>query len=241
MRSCANKKIIVITGASRGLGRALVEEFSQKNNFLVLCAKNLKNLKSVCRKLKKEGTECCASKIDVSNKKEVIKFIRTTLKKFSKIDILVNNAGVIQKAKPIEKITDQEYEKCLKTNLDSIFYALREVIPPMRKRGSGIIVTISSTAGRQGNSHFAAYSASKFAVTGLMQSAARYLGGYGIRCLTILPGAMNTDMRKYILGEEDANKQQSPESVAKIVKTAIENEIEFSNGSEIEIRDGKIT
>ena len=220
MKNLFDKKVIVITGASRGLGKALAESFSDPGNILVLCAKN---------------------SVDVSKKKDIIKFIRTTLKKFSKIDILINNAGAIHKAKPLEKITDEEYHRCLNTNLDPVFYALREVIPPMRKRGSGTIVTISSTAGKRGNPDFAAYSTSKFAVTGLMQSAARYSGKYGIRCLTILPGGMNTAMRKYILGAEDASKQQTPESVAEIIKAAVENQSKFPNGSEIEIRDGKVT
>lgn len=219
MRELADKKVIVITGASRGLGKALADSFSNPENILALCDKN---------------------SVDVSKKTDIVKFIRTTLKNFSKIDILINNAGAIHKAKPLEKITDEEYQRCLKTNLDAVFYALREVIPSMRKRGSGTIVTISSTAGKRGNPDFAAYSTSKFAVTGLMQSAARYLGNYGIRCLTIFPAGMNTAMRKYILGAEDARKQQTPRSVAEIIKTAVENPAKFPNGSEIEVRNGKI-
>lgn len=219
MKKFADKKIVVITGASKGLGQALAKNFSGPENILVLCDR---------------------SSVDVSKKKDIVKFIKTTLKKYSRIDILINNAGAIHKAKPPEKITDAEYQRCLKTNLDAVFYALRESIPSMKKRGAGTIVTISSTAGKRGNPDFAAYSTSKFAVTGLMQSAARYLDKYGVRCITIFPAGMNTAMRKYILGAKDANGQQSPESVAKIVKTAVKDPMKFPNGSEIEVRDGKI-
>jgi|SRR3989344_4533204 len=241
MKKAENKKVIVITGASRGLGKALAGSFLDPGNILVLCSKNIKELKAVCDSLKNKKANCYPVRIDVSKKKDVVKLIQTTIKKFSKIDVIINNAGIIHKAKPLEKITDEEYNLCLKTNLDSVFYALKEVIPSMKKRGVGTIVTISSTAGKRGNPDFAAYSTSKFAVTGLMQSAARYLGNYGIRCITILPAGMNTDMRKYILGEEDAKKQQTPKLVAEIIKSVIENEAKFPNGSEIEIRDGKIT
>lgn len=241
MKGLLNKKVIAITGASRGLGKALAEIYSEPENILILCAKNTKELNRVRDDLKTKGIECHAFKIDVSKKKDIVKLIRTTLKKFSKIDILINNAGTIHKSKPLEKITDKEYYRCLKTNLDSVFYALKAVIPSMIKRGAGTIITISSTAGKRGNPDFAAYSTSKFAVTGLMQSAARYLGGYGIRCITVLPAGMNTAMRKHILGDNDASRQQTPESVAEIIKTAIENKAGFANGSEIEIRDGKIT
>jgi len=207
---------------------------------LILCSKNIKELKTVCNILKNKGADCYPFKVDVSKKKDTINFIRKILKKFEKIDILINNAGTIHKAKPLEKITDKEYSQCLKTNLDSVFYTLREIIPSMITRKSGAIVTISSMAGKRGNPDFAAYSTSKFAVTGLMQSTARYLDKYGVRCLTILPGGMNTDMRKYILGTSDAKKQQSPVIVAQIIKKIVESEIQFPNGSEIEIRDGKI-
>ena len=240
MANILDKKIIVITGASRGLGRALAEKLGAPDNILVLCAKDIKNLNNVCAKLKKRNIQCYAFKVDVSKKSEITKFIKNVIKRFYKIDILVNNAGVIHKKRLIEKITDNEYKLCLRTNLDSVFYALKEIIPGIKKRKNGTIITISSTAGKRGNPAFAAYSTSKFAVTGLMQSTARYLGEYGIRCITILPAAMNTAMRKYILGASDASKQQSPESVAQIIKKVFENKTKFPNGSEVEIRDGKI-
>src|SRR3989344_277952 len=200
MKRFVGKKVIVITGASRGLGKALAGSFASSSNILALCSKDIKKLKKGCDDLKKKGADCYPVRVDISNKKDVVNFIRTTIKKFAKIDVLINNAGAIHKAKPPEKITDEEYNRCLKTNLDAVFYALKEVIPSMIKRKSGTIVTISSTAGKRGNPDFAAYSASKFAVTGLMQSAARYLDKYGVRCVTVFPAGMNTAMRKYILG-----------------------------------------
>lgn len=240
MGNFIGKKIVVITGASRGLGKALAERLGTPDNVLVLCAKDIKRLNYVCTKIKKTNTQCYAFKVDIAKKSEITKFITSTLKKFSKIDILINNAGAIHKAKPLEKITDEEYDKCLKTNLDSVFYALKEVIPDMKKGKDGIIITISSTAGKRGNPDFAAYSTSKFAVAGLMQSTARYLDSYRIRCITIFPSGMNTAMRRYILGAQNASKQQSPESVAQIIKNIIDNKTKFPNGSEIEIRDSKI-
>lgn len=241
MNGSENKKIILITGASKGLGKSLAEKLAGPNNILILCSKNIKELNEVCLELKNMTTECYAYQVDVSDEASIIKFLKTVLNKFLKIDILINNAGAIHLGKPIEEITDKEFELCMKTNFNSVFYALREVIPAMKKRGTGTIITISSTAGKRGNPDFAAYSASKFAVAGLMQSVARFLEGSGVRCLNFFPSGMNTDMRKYILGEEDANKQQTPESVAEIIRKTIENPIKFPNGSEIEIRDGKIT
>ncbi len=241
MKNVQNKKVVVITGASGGLGKALAAEFAQKDNILVLCAKDINELNSVCSELKNKNAKCYPFKVDVSKRIEIEKFITTVVKKFSRIDVLINNAGAIHKPKPIDKITDKEYELCLRTNLDSVFYAIRKVIPSMKKNKSGTIITIASTAGKRGNPDFAAYSASKFAVIGLMQSVARYLGQFGIRCLTISPAGMNTQMRSYILGKDDAKKQQSPQSVARLIKGALEDNLKYPNGSEIEIRDGKIS
>ena len=240
MNRSQNKKIVVITGASRGLGRALAKKLASPDRILVLCSRDSKELKKVYLELKNEEVECYAYRVDVSKKKSVIKFFSMVLEKFGKIDILINNAGAIHKKKLMEKITDKEFELCMKTNFESVFYTLREIIPAMKKRKSGTIVSISSSAAKRGNPDFAAYSASKFAVTGLMQSVARSLEGYGIRCLTIFPVGINTDMRKYILGADDARKQQSPDSVAELIKKTIENPAEFPNGSEVLIRDGQV-
>jgi len=235
-----NKKIIVITGASKGLGKELAKKLASPSNVMILCSRDIKELNKFCLELKDKGSECYPSKVDISKKADIIKYFRTILKKFSKIDILINNAGAIHKKNPIEKLSGKELNLCMKTNFESVFYTLHEIIPGMKKRGNGIIVTISSTAGKRGNPDFAVYSASKFAVTGLMQSASRYLEGSGVRCLTILPAGMNTTMREYILGAEDAKKQQSPESVSEIIKNAIKDQMTFPNGSEIIIRDGRI-
>ena len=240
MNDTQNKKIVVITGASRGLGRAIAKKLASPESILVLCSRDIKKLKKVYLELKNEEVECYAYRVDVSKKKSVIKFFRMVLKKLGKIDILINNAGAIHKKKLMEKITDKEFELCMKTNFESVFYTLREIIPAMKKRKSGTIISISSTTAKRGNPDFAAYSASKFAVTGLMQSAARSLDDYGIRCLTIFPSGIRTDMRKYILGADEASTQQSPDSVAEHIKNTIENVVEFPNGSEIVIRDGQI-
>lgn len=241
MEKLTNKRVVIITGASTGLGRAMAEKLANRDTVFILCARNIKKLTRVCHNLKSRGAECYPSRIDVSKKVDITNFIKKSLKRFSKIDILINNAGAIHKGGPIEKISDKEFDLCMRTNFDSVFYALRETIPAMKKQGSGVIITISSTASRKGNPNFAAYSASKFAVAGLMQSTAGYLGKYGIRCITIFPAGINTAMRKYILGTRDANKQQTAESVAKVIETAIINEARFPNGSEIEIREGKIS
>jgi len=234
------KRVIIITGASEGLGRSLAIELAKPDNILILCSRNNKAMLSLCSEIKRKGVECYAYRVDILSKSEIIRFIRTIAIRFSKIDLLINNAGAIHKGKLIEKITDEEFILCMKTNLDSVFYTLREVIPRMRKRDEGIIVTISSTAGKRGHPDYAAYSASKFAVAGLMQSTARSLDGNKIRCITIFPAGMNTKMRKYILGNSDAAKQQSTDIVARLINEAIQDKKKFPNGCEIVIRDGKI-
>ena len=237
----SNKKIIVVTGAGRGLGRALAKTLAGPDTIIVLCGRDTQELEIVAGEIQKDGNECQWQKTDVTKKEDIESLIMGVHKKFGRVDMCINNAGAVHKAHPLEEISDEEYEACMKTNVDGVFYMLRSVIPIMKQRGSGTIIAVASTAGRRGNPEFAAYATSKFAVRGLMQSAARSLCPLGIRCLTISPAGINTAMREFILGKEDAQKQQSPETVAQLIKKVTEREIEAPECAELEIRNGEIT
>lgn len=233
-------KIVIITGAAQGLGEALAYAFAKEHAHISICDLNKEGAERVCSQIRKDGGVCDADRIDVSKKDEVEGFIQTVLEKHKKIDILINNAGWMSEKKSIEETTDEEYEAYMGINVDSVFYFLRKTIPIMRKQGEGIIITIGSLAGKTGHPLVPLYSATKFAVRGLMQAAARNPATTSIKYLTVAPGSINTDMRKKLYGEEEAAKAQSPEQVAEIILRTIK-ENSFANGDEIEIKDGAIT
>jgi 3-oxoacyl-[acyl-carrier protein] reductase len=179
--------------------------------------------------------------VDVTKERDVKKFIDSVVKANGRIDVLVNNAGAAHPKKPVEAISVKDYEQCMHTNVDSVFYFLQAVVPLMKKQGSGIIINISSGAGRKGHPGMSVYSASKFAVQGFTEAVAKELENTGVKCIALCPGGVNTQMRAALFGKEDAAKQQSPHAVAKILRDILLGKINVPNGADVHVRDGSIT
>jgi len=233
-------KIAVITGGSKGLGKELAKFFSAEGSTVVICSRSANDLKSVCNEIVGAGGKCEYFVVDVTNKKRVDKLIDKVLSSHGRVDVLVNNAGYATKWKGIEKNTEGEFETCFRTNVYSIFYFLKKIVPIMRRQNSGSIINISSMAGKRGIPNLAAYCASKFAVVGLTQSVAKELKDTDVLCISVCPGGMSTEMRSKIFGLEDAKKQQSPQYVANVIKDVLLGKIKVPNGGDIIIRHGKI-
>lgn len=235
--------VAVITGASRGLGAAFAEALAAEGAEVVICARDKDGLDDVCKKIGKKGGVCSSYVVDVASSKEVNGFVSKVIKMQGRIDVLINNAGAVHKFSPVEKISEEEYAQCMRTNVDSIFHFLKAVIPHMKKRNSGIIVNISSGAGRRAHANLSVYAASKFAVEAFTQATARELEGSGssVGCIALCPSGINTGMRAAVFGSEDAAKQQSSESVAAVLKNVLTGRVKVPNGGDVFIRDGKVT
>ena len=161
------KKVIIVTGASRGIGRAIAEELSRDNIVIF--------------------------KADVSNRMEVKSLVNYVLDKYGKVDVLVNNAGIAQE-KLFQDITDDDWDNVIKSNLYSVFCTIQEVVPNMISNKSGCIINISSCYSVYGGPFAVAYSASKAGIDGITKSLAKELAPSHIRVNSIAPGAINTDM-----------------------------------------------
>ncbi len=235
--------VAVITGASRGLGAAFAEALAAEGAKVAICARDKNGLDYVCKKVTGNGGNCRDFVVDVTDSSAVRNFISGVVKKFGRIDVLINNAGAVHKFSPVEKISEEEYAQCMRTNVDSVFHFLKAVIPHMKKRNSGIIVNISSGAGRRAHANLSVYAASKFAVEALTQATARELEGAGssVGCIALCPSGINTGMRAAVFGSEDAAKQQSSESVAAVLKNVLTGRVKVPNGGDVFIRDGKVT
>ena len=244
--------VAVITGASRGMGAAFAETLAASGAKVIICARDKAGLNSVCKIIEKNGGVCSGHVVDVTSSAAVKGFIGKVIKSHGRIDVLVNNAGVVHEFTSIDKISEEEYVRCMRTNVDSIFYFLKAVIPQMKKQKSGIIVNISSGAGKRAHAGLSVYAASKFAVEALTQATAREFEGTdtrwkgsatpGVSCVTLIPaGGVNTGMRAAIFGKEDAEKQQSPESVAIVLRDVLSGKAGVPNGGDIFIRNGAVT
>ena len=180
-------KIIIVTGASRGIGREIAKELAKKGHTIIA---NYNKSEEKILELKKELEENKINidifKADVSTRREAQKLVEYTINKYGKIDILINNAGISQ-FKEFTQITDEDWEKMIKTNLNSVFYMSQEACKNMIHNKKGCIINISSIWGIIGASCEVHYSVSKAGIDAMTKSLAKELGPSNIRVNSIAP------------------------------------------------------
>lgn len=225
-------KTAIVTGGAKGIGRAIVEEFAQMGINVVI---NYNTSKMQAEELKEEliskGYKVEIFKADISKREDAIKLVNFTKETFGDIDILVNNAG-IDEFKMFTDIKDEEWDRMLQNNLNSAFYMTQEIVKDMINRKDGCIINISSIYGINGASCEVHYSVSKAALNGLTKALAKELAPSNIRVNAIAPGAIETDMNKFLSEEEKKVVEQEipmgkfgkPEDIAKCAKWLVEDE-----------------
>ena len=187
------KKVALITGGSRGIGRAIAELFMKEGAEVVITSKNQKQLQQTSQEI---GNSFFVVG-DVRNENDVKNVIDKTIKKFGRIDILVNNVGVLPKMKPLDKITEKEWNEIIDVNLSSHFRFTKYVIPQMKKNG-GSIINISSDAGLKAFENFYAdaYTAAKAGIMILTKSWALEYAKNNIRVNCVCSAVVDTDMTR---------------------------------------------
>jgi 3-oxoacyl-[acyl-carrier protein] reductase len=191
-------RLAIVTGAGRGIGKAIAQKFFEEGALVVHWDIDLDSAKDVAEALDPSGKKAIAMKADITNEVDIENALSEVLRKFSRIDILVNNAG-ISLHKPIEEMTLEAFEAVIKVNLTGTFLCCRAVTPTMKAQGMGKIINIASLGGRTGRPGVGVnYAASKAGVIGLTQTLARELGPSGIYVNAIAPGPILTEQtRKY--------------------------------------------
>ncbi len=185
-------KVTVITGASRGIGKATALLFAKEKAKLALCARSKDDLSKVARDAEKIGTECYIQSVDVREEAQVNRFVSETQKRLGTVDVLINNAGV-GLYKKVAEMTTADWDGVLDVNLKGVFFFSRAVIPVMQAQQSGQIINVVSGAGRTGIPNLAAYCASKFGLLGFGEALALELRPYNIKVSSILPGSVDTE------------------------------------------------
>lgn len=213
-------KVILITGAARGIGRDIAETLAKNPDNIIIANynKSEKQAKEMQLKLKKENINIEIIKADVSKRDEVKKMIEEILNKYKKIDVLINNAGISQ-YKLFNDITDDDWDNIININLKSAFIVSQEVVGNMIQNKSGCIINISSIWGVIGASMEVAYSTSKAGIIGLTKSLAKELGPSNIRVNAIAPGIIDTGMNARF-SEDEINSIKEEIPLEKIGKTA---------------------
>ena len=244
--SCLNHgKVAIVTGSSRGLGRAIVRELADHGCKVVI---NYFQSKELAQKLQAEmkdkGQEAICVRAGVANPDDVQNLIDTTVKEFGGIDILVNNAGV-NRDRTIRRMSAEEWQEVIATDLSSVFYCTNAALPHMIERGGGRIVNMSSIVGQMGNLGQSNYAAAKAGIVGFTKSAAQEFARFNITVNAMCPGFIATEMvtnlteevQQALLAKIPLGRFGKPEEVASLCRFLV-SEGEYITGAQININGG---
>lgn len=201
-------KVIIVTGASKGIGKEISKELAKKGNTIIAnYNKSEKEIKELQQELEKQNIKIDIYKADISKREEAANLVKYTIQKYGKIDVLINNAGISQ-IKEFTQITDEDWNNMINTNLNSVFYMSQEACHNMIHNKKGCIINISSIWGITGASCEVHYSVSKAGVDALTKALAKELGPSNIRVNSIAPGIINTEMNAHLSEEEKQNIEE---------------------------------
>ncbi len=242
-----DKRVAIVTGASRGIGRAIATRLAADGRHVVCVSRSQGPLDELVSEIEAAGGSANAMTCDISDFTAVAEMVEGAFKEHGRLDILVNNAG-ITKDNLILRMSDEEWDDVINTNLKSVFVACRAAARPMMKGKFGRICNIASTSGLVGNSGQANYAAAKSGLTGFTKTIARELGKKNITANCVAPGFIMTDMTKdlpaavteHIKGVISTRELGQPEDIAAAVAYVTSDESRFMTGQTIAV-DGGMT
>ena len=242
-----NDKVAIVTGASRGIGKAIAIQLAKCGSKLVLVARNAEALVSVKEYINSQGGNAVAMSGDISSLNSFAEIIANTVSKWERIDILVNNAGTARD-NIIMRMKEEDWDSVLDVNLKGCFNGIKAATRPMIKNKGGRIISITSVIGQIGNAGQSNYAASKAGIIGLTKSMAKELGSRNITVNAVSPGYISTDMTDK-LDEEVKEKMKSsiplgrlgtPKDVANLVCFLASNEAGYITGQTFNVDGGMV-
>jgi len=210
-------KVALVTGASRGLGRALAVAFAREGAALALCARGASALGEVARAVAALGADVLAIPADVRSSRDLERLVALTLDRFHRVDILINNASELGPI-PLPYLADYPpaaFDDVLQVNVTAPFRLTQAVIGGMLLRRHGVVVNVTSDAAVTGYAGWGAYAVSKAALEGLTRTWTAELEGTGVRMYTVDPGDMDTDMHRAAIPDADPSELARPDDVAR--------------------------
>jgi len=222
-------KSVIVTGSGRGIGEYIAKRLAREGANIVVTGRTTKDIEKVSEEINNEGGRSIFIKGDVTKEEDVKKVIHGTITEFGKVDVLVNNAGIGLK-KYIWETGVEEFGELMDVNVKGVFLYMKHIIPKMKING-GLIINISSGAGKDGIPMLGAYCASKFAVIGLTESAAAEVNN--VKIVALCPGSVDTGMFKRLFPGEKADLK--PDEVAQKVADICTNPGKYRQGQSIEL------
>ena len=242
-------KVVIITGASSGIGKALVYEFAKRGAKIAMGARNLDELHKIETDLKSRGVDALSVQTDVTRETDCKNLIEKTVERFGKIDILVNNAGIGGTTANMNQITMDEWNTVLATNLTAPFVLCKKVIPIMEEQGAGTIVNVASMASTAAGRGGLAYTSAKHGLLGLTRQMSLDHGRTGVRINAVLPGPIATEMIARVLaipqhpvtmkmGMSPAKRPGEPIEVAQAIAFLASDDASFIHGAALAVDGG---
>jgi NADP-dependent 3-hydroxy acid dehydrogenase YdfG len=220
-------KVVVITGASSGLGEATARHLAGRGAKVLLGARRTDRLAAIVADIERSGGEAAAKATDVTKRADVEALVQAALQKFGRLDVMVNNAGLMATS-PVAKLLVEEWERMVDINIKGVLYGIAAALPLFLRQGSGHFINISSVAGHKVSMGSAVYAGTKFAVRAISEGLRQEVEG--IRTTIISPGAVQTELPLGISDPESATRIQefyrqqaiAPDAVARAIAYAIE-------------------
>lgn len=190
-------KTVVITGSTRGIGRAIADACANEGARVVICSRHESAVKETCEALRRQGFEVSGVTVDVSNQEDLEELLRHAVETWGRIDVWINNAGLSGGYRPLDEMSPEEISRIVEVNLTSMLQASRIVIPHLIKKGGGVLINMSGRGGRgEASPNQTTYAATKVAVTSLTKSLAQEYKNHPISIHSVIPGMVETDFYK---------------------------------------------
>jgi 3-oxoacyl-[acyl-carrier protein] reductase len=241
------QRIVVVTGGSRGIGRAVALRFAQEKPRIIVVHYDPDDsaAKETVERLALKGVETESHKVDVSSYRDVDALFKEVVSRFGKVDVLINNAGITRDAL-LMRMSEEEWDAVVRVNLKSVFNCTQVVIRSMVKQRTGRIVNVSSVVGQIGNPGQANYAASKAGIMGFTKTVAREVASRGITVNAVAPGFINTEMtarlpdkvKTYFLQQIPLGRMGEPEEVAEVVYWLCSDAASYVTGQVIHVNGG---
>ncbi|MFH1125093.1 MAG: 3-oxoacyl-ACP reductase family protein [Pseudomonadota bacterium] len=242
-------KVVIVTGAGQGIGRAYANVFAEEGAKVVVAEINEPNAKTVAMEITDKGLIATAIVTDVSNEGSVAEMVKRTVEKYGRIDILINNAGILNaiEVRPIEELSLEEWNRVIGVNLTGMFLCCKAVAPIMKSQKQGKIINISSGVVMVGRPYYPHYVASKAGVIGLTRALARELGDWNIHVNAVAPGPVTTEVPQTTITRDEVKalvalqcikREETPEELLGPVMFLASGESDFMSGQLVNVDGG---